>query len=61
MSKRVRAYIVLDMNVDDLEFDEEPSDEELMRYAQDCFYDDVRSFVKEDDLMDWITTEIIND
>ncbi len=38
-----------------------PTEEELLRYSRDCFYDDIRSFVAEDDLMDWITTEIIND
>ena len=58
---RIRSYIVLDMNVEDLEFDEDPTEEELLRYSRDCFYDDIRSFVAEDDLMDWITTEIIND
>lgn len=58
---RIRSYIILEMNVEDLEFDEDPTEEELLRYSRDCFYDDIRSFVKEDDLMDWITTEIIND
>ena len=37
------------------------TDEELMEYATACFHDDIVSFVKYNELMDVISTEIIND
>ena len=37
------------------------TDEELMEYAKACFHDDIVSFVKYNELMDVISTEIIND
>jgi hypothetical protein len=36
-------------------------DEELMEYAKECFYDDIISFVKYNELMDIIDVELIND
>lgn len=41
---------------------EEPmSDDELMQYARDCFYDDIMTFVKYNELHDIINVELIND
>jgi hypothetical protein len=37
------------------------TDEEMVEYAKSCFHDDIVSFVKYNELMDVISTEIIND
>ena len=58
--KTVRAYIAFDMHESDFINDEPMTDEELMEYAKECFYDDIHSFVKYNELMDVINTEIIN-
>ena len=59
--KTVRAYIAFDMSENDFIDDEPMTDEELMEYAKECFYDDINSFVKYNELWDVISTEIIND
>ena len=58
--KIVRAYIAFDMSENDFINDEPMTDEELMEYAKECFYDDINSFVKYDELWDVISAEIIN-
>ena len=47
-------------DLDPLGYDD-MTDEELMKYAVDCFHDDIVSFVKYNELMDVISVEIIND
>jgi hypothetical protein len=58
--KTIRAYIAFDMSENDFINDEPMTDEELMEYAKECFYDDINSFVKYNELWDVISTEIIN-
>ena len=64
MSRKVQVSISLEMGSGalDLNWDDEPmTDEELMEYAKECFYDDIHSFVKHNELWDVIHAEIIND
>jgi len=49
------------MLTDEFMHDEPMTDEEMIEYAKECFYDDIHSFVAENDLMDYIHGEIIND
>jgi hypothetical protein len=41
--------------------DEDMTDEEIMQYAKDIFYDDVCEYISSGELMDMINVEIIND
>ena len=64
MSRKVKVSISFDISSDDLELiddDYEMTDEELIQYAKSCFQEDIYSFVHENDLMDFITAELIND
>ena len=64
MSRKIMVSISLEMGSGalDLNWDDEPmTDEELMEYAKECFYDDIHSFVKHNELWDVIHAEIIND
>lgn len=64
MSRKVKVSIAFELSSGDLELiddDYEMTDEELMKYAKECFMDDIYSFVSEDDLIDYITAELIND
>ena len=61
MSKKVKTYIAFEMSADDFINDEPMTDEEMIEYAKACFLDDIYSFVKYDELMDVISSEIIND
>ena len=51
------------MTSGDLEWhsDEDMTDEEIMQYAKECFFDDIYEYVSSDELMDIIHAEIIND
>jgi hypothetical protein len=48
------------MLTDEFMHDGPMTDEEMIEYAKECFYDDIHSFVAENDLMDYIHGEIIN-
>ena len=61
MTKMVQVSISYNMVADDFMHDEPMTDEEMIEYAKECFYDDIHSFVAENDLMDYIHGEIIND
>lgn len=62
MSKKViRTSIVFDMDTDQFINDEPMTDEEMIQYAKECFYDDLHSFFKYNELMDVISAEIINE
>jgi hypothetical protein len=64
MSRKVMVSISLEMGSGalDLNWDDEPmTDEELMEYAKECFFDDIYEYVSSDELMDIIHAEIIND
>jgi len=64
MSRKVQVSISFQISSGDLELiddDYEMTDEELIQYAKNCFQDDIYSFVAENDLIDYITAELIND
>ena len=65
MSRKVQVSISFQMTSGDLEWygdeDEDMTDEELMQYAKECFFDDIYEYVSSDELMDVIHAEIIND
>jgi len=62
MNRTIRASIVFYSNPDQDPFlsDEPLSDEEALEYAKECFYDDIVSFMRENELMDIIDVEIVN-
>ena len=61
MTKMIQVSISYNMLTDEFMHDEPMTDEEMIEYAKECFYDDIHSFVAENDLMDYIHGEIIND
>ena len=61
MTKMVQVSISYNMLTDEFMHDGPMTDEEMIEYAKECFYDDIHSFVAENDLMDYIHGEIIND
>lgn len=64
MSRKVKVSIAFEVSSGDLELiddDYEMTDEELMQYAKECFFDDIYDYVSSDELMDVIRAEIIND
>tara|TARA_B110000503_G_C6908512_1_gene313678 strand:+ start:243 stop:437 length:195 start_codon:yes stop_codon:yes gene_type:complete len=64
MNRKVKVSIAFEVSSGDLELiddDYEMTDEELIQYAKNCFQDDIYSFVYENDLIDYITAELIND
>ena len=61
MSKIIQVSISYNMLTDEFMHDEPMTDEEMIEYAKECLYDDIHSFVAENDLMDYIHGEIIND
>ena len=63
MSRKVQVSISFQMTSGDLEWhsDEDMTDEEIMQYAKECFFDDIYEYVSSDELMDIIHAEIIND
>ena len=61
MTKMIQVSISYNMLTDEFRNDEPMTDEEMIEYAKECFYDDIHSFVAENDLMDYIHGEIIND
>ena len=60
MTKLIQVSISYNMLTDEFMHDEPMTDEEMIQYAKECLYDDIHSFVKENDLMDYIHGEIIN-
>lgn len=61
MTKMIQVSISYNMLADEFMHDEPMTDEEMIEYAKECLYDDIHSFVAENDLMDYIHGEIIND
>ena len=60
MTKMIQVSISYNMLTDEFMHDGPMTDEEMIEYAKECFYDDIHSFVAENDLMDYIHGEIIN-
>lgn len=60
MTKMIQVSISYNMLADEFMHDEPMTDEEMIEYAKECLYDDIHSFVAENDLMDYIHGEIIN-
>ena len=63
MTRVVKASITFYTHPDQDPFlsEEVKSDEELLEYVKDCFYDDIVSYVKYNELMDIIDVELINE
>ena len=61
MSKIIQVSISYNMLTDEFRNDEPMTDEEMIEYAKECFYDDIHSFINYNELMDYIHGEIIND
>ena len=64
MSRKVQVSIAFEISSGDLELmddDYEMTDEELIQYAKECFFEDIYEYVSSDELMDIIHAEIIND
>jgi hypothetical protein len=61
MSKVIRVSLSFDFYPEEDELMTEMSDEQLIEYATDCVVDDIYSYIKDGQVGDMLTAEIIEE